>query len=287
MRHECMSRGAGVAALTALALALALPALAAEPGGSSAAGKSKAVTLEPIGTTGVKRVILAPKAAERLGIETVQVREDVVVRKQIVSGLVVPPVEKQAEPAVASGGLGTFGGYAKPASPQPVPTAAQPAADGKAWVLVTLSPGEWERVARKEPAKLLPLATRGQLAKDVSAVPSGMEPVEDVKRSMMNLYYVIPTGGHGLALHDRMRVELVLAGEATRQKVVPYGAVYYDARGAPWVYVSTKPLTFERQRVRVDRVVGDVAVLSEGPAVGTSVVSVGAALLFGAEIFGK
>ena len=98
---------------------------------------------------------------------------------------------------------------------------------------------------------------------------------------------MVPGKDHGLALHDRMRVELVLAGGITRQKVVPYGAVYYDAKGTPWVYVNTKPLTYERRPVRVERIVGDVAVLSEGPDVGTPVVSVGAALLFGAEIFGK
>ena len=114
-----------------------------------------------------------------------------------------------------------------------------------------------------------------------------MEPVEDVKRSMLNLYYVVPGVDHGLELHDRMRVELELEGDAARQKVVPYGAVYYDARGTAWVYVTPKPLAYERQRVRVERIVGDVAVLSEGPDVGITVVSVGAALLFGAEIFGK
>jgi hypothetical protein len=46
-------------------------------------------------------------------------------------------------------------------------------------------------------------------------------------------------------------------------------------------------LTFERQRIGVERVTGDLAVLSEGPPVGTSVVTVGAALLYGAEIFRK
>jgi hypothetical protein len=46
-------------------------------------------------------------------------------------------------------------------------------------------------------------------------------------------------------------------------------------------------LTFERQRIGIERIVGDLAVLSEGPPVGTPVVTVGAALLYGAEIFKK
>jgi hypothetical protein len=44
---------------------------------------------------------------------------------------------------------------------------------------------------------------------------------------------------------------------------------------------------FERTSVRVDRVSGDRVVLAEGPVVGTPVVTVGAALLYGTEIFGK
>ena len=64
---------------------------------------------------------------------------------------------------------------------------------------------------------------------------------------------------------------------------MPYSAVYYDAKGAPWVYVNTQPLTFERQRITVERVVGDMAVLSDGPPLGTPVVITGAPLLYGAE----
>jgi hypothetical protein len=37
----------------------------------------------------------------------------------------------------------------------------------------------------------------------------------------------------------------------------------------------------------VERVAGDLAVLSGGPPVGTPIVTVGAPLLFGTEIFGK
>jgi len=46
-------------------------------------------------------------------------------------------------------------------------------------------------------------------------------------------------------------------------------------------------LTYQRQRIGVERIVGDLAVLSEGPAVGTPIVTVGAAMLYGAEIFKK
>jgi len=50
--------------------------------------------------------------------------------------------------------------------------------------------------------------------------------------------------------------------------------------------VNSEPLVFER-RDRRRAHPGDLAVLSEGPSVGTQVVVVGAPLLYGAEIFAK
>lgn len=169
----------------------------------------------------------------------------------------------------------------------PVAAITTPPVPKEAWLLVTVSQAEWDRLAKDKPARVLPLATRGNLANEISAKPSGMQPQEDAKRSMLKLYYIVPGKDHGLEFNKRMRVELQLAGSDEMHKVVPYSAVYYDAKGAPWVYVNTQPLTYERQRVVVERVVGDVAVLSEGPAIRTPVVVTGAPLLYGTEVFGK
>jgi len=290
--------GVFVALIAVAALFLAPAAvLAAGPGGSGPAGKSPAVTLESIPGSTAKRVILTAKAAERLGIETGKVGEERVVRKQMVSGLVIPPMEKQPKTKPAGGVFGGFGRGAAASVPQPVaapvpappavaPRAISPSA-GDVWVLVTLSPAEWDRLAKDKPARLLPLDTRDKLKKEVLAQPSGNEPLEDMKRSMLSLYYVVRGKDHGLTVNNRVRVELQLSGSNEKQKVVPYGAVHYDAKGDAWVYVNTKPLVFERRRVRVERVVGDLAVLSDGPPVGTQVVTVGASLLHGAEIFRK
>jgi hypothetical protein len=78
------------------------------------------------------------------------------------------------------------------------------------------------------------------------------------------------------------------AGSLTVQSasptVVPYSAVLYDANGHTWVYTSPEPLIFVRSPVSVDYIEGDRAVLAEGPAAGTTVVAVGGAELFGAEL---
>jgi len=75
--------------------------------------------------------------------------------------------------------------------------------------------------------------------------------------------------------------ETTVAGK--RRKVVPYGAVLYDAEGKTSVFVSSAPNTYVREPITVDYIQGDSAVLTAGPAVGTAVVSVGAAELYGTE----
>lgn len=277
---------------------VALASTAAQAAGEAqAAVKSTALTLEAIPGAGVSRVILSPKAMERLGIQTGQVSEEAVARRQMVSGLVVPVGDKapDARPGGSFAGAGGFGGYGRPApaagaaAAAVAPPAAQPRKPvaGEVWVLVALSPGEYERLARDKPARLLPLATRESPWRELPAQPNGMEPVEDVKRTMLAVYYKVSGKDHGLAINDRLRVELPMSGSEDKQKAVPYGAVYYDAKGGAWVYVNTAPLAYERRKVAVERVIGDRALLSDGPGIGTPVVTVGAALLYGAEIFKK
>lgn len=71
--------------------------------------------------------------------------------------------------------------------------------------------------------------------------------------------------------------------DGTKQLAVPYSALIYDIKGGTWVYTNPEPRTFVRQRVEVDDIEGDVAFLEEGPPVGTVVVSVGVAELYGTE----
>ncbi|MDI3194926.1 hypothetical protein QK285_10835 [Pseudarthrobacter sp. AL20] len=63
----------------------------------------------------------------------------------------------------------------------------------------------------------------------------------------------------------------------------PYAALLYDAQGKTWVYTNPEPLLYERQAVTVTKVEAGAVTASVGPAVGTPVVTVAAAELFGAE----
>lgn len=73
-------------------------------------------------------------------------------------------------------------------------------------------------------------------------------------------------------------------GGPTTRKVIPYAAVIYDENGDTWTFTNPAARTFLRQQIDVDYVSGDKAVLRRGPAVGTKVVTVGAAELLGAEL---
>lgn len=64
------------------------------------------------------------------------------------------------------------------------------------------------------------------------------------------------------------------------RKVIPATAVVYDHSGNAWAYKSPDSLIFVRERISVDNIEGDLAVLADGPPVGTAVVAAGASQLF-------
>jgi hypothetical protein len=73
------------------------------------------------------------------------------------------------------------------------------------------------------------------------------------------------------------------SGAVAGRTVVPYSAVIYDASGASWAYENVEGLTFVRHPLTVESVVDGEAFLSDGPAIDASVVTVGAAELYGVE----
>ncbi len=81
----------------------------------------------------------------------------------------------------------------------------------------------------------------------------------------------------------RLGIATAAVVDSADGKVVPYSAVLYSATGETWVYTSPKALNFIRAEVVVTTIEGDKAFLSEGPAAGTAVATVGVTELFGAE----
>ncbi len=78
--------------------------------------------------------------------------------------------------------------------------------------------------------------------------------------------------------------QITSGGSTVMRKIVPYASVLYDTNNATWVYTSPEPLVFVRHEIAIDYIEGDRAVLSDGPAAGTAVVTSGASELFGTEL---
>ncbi|MGZ5329414.1 MAG: hypothetical protein ACXWFU_13745 [Actinomycetota bacterium] len=82
---------------------------------------------------------------------------------------------------------------------------------------------------------------------------------------------------------ERLGIETVPVESSGSKLVVPYDAVFIDAHGEFWVYTNPEPLAFVRAPIVIDRETSSQAILSDGPPVGTLVVTVGVPELYGSE----
>jgi hypothetical protein len=81
-----------------------------------------------------------------------------------------------------------------------------------------------------------------------------------------------------------LETSTVSADPKSKKLSVPYEAILYDSQGKTWVYTNPEPLVYVRGSVTVERIDGQIARLADGPAPGTTVVTLGAEELFGAEL---
>jgi len=131
------------------------------------------------------------------------------------------------------------------------------------------------------------LACGGNSASAMSKKEPPPAKVEKIEGTSLSRVIVTEKGAARLGLEltpvrDAQVARRGISGTEMR-RVVPFAAVLYDPKGDTWAYTSPAPLTFVRQRIVVDYVVGGLAVLSDGPPLGTGVVTVAAVELFGAE----
>jgi hypothetical protein len=87
----------------------------------------------------------------------------------------------------------------------------------------------------------------------------------------------------GVATQAVRVATVTVTGRRGPYKVIPYSAVIYDNNGSTWTYVETAVRTFMRERITVRVIRGGTAIMSQGPAAGATVVTVGAPELLGTE----
>lgn len=246
--------------------------LSACSSGQATPTKIEPAILEPIGEGDFSRVVLTEKAAQRLNIQITPLREEQIVRTLTVGGQVMVAASPSSAPGEASAPFDLSGVLLR----------------------VPVSEADLNRVDRSQPAHLLPLTgdadAPGMMAQpidlstlDDSEDSDSGEAQPDLDQEEGALYYLVDSDEPGLVQGQGVFVELTLSGDGAPRKVVPYAAVLYGVNGETWVYGNPEPLVFVRYPITIDYIVGDRAVLSEGPEAGTAVVTVGAAELFGTE----
>ncbi|MEZ4339332.1 MAG: efflux RND transporter periplasmic adaptor subunit [Sandaracinaceae bacterium] len=149
------------------------------------------------------------------------------------------------------------------------------------WVRVPVASGDVHRVDGGREASVVSLdpraATTPSAARAIVGPPTAAPIAGTVDR-----YYALEGSSSSFAPGERVLVSVPLEG-ASPARVVPLGAVVYDAGGSAWVYVVEAERAYRRTRVDVLRRAGDLAVIDRGPPTGATVVTVGAAEVFGAE----
>lgn len=149
------------------------------------------------------------------------------------------------------------------------------------WVRVPLYASDLPEIDARRGAQVQAMgAPAGAPGRRAELIPG--PPTADPLAAASDLYFRLTNSDGRFRPGERVAVTL-LRRDSVQARVVPWSAVVRDIDGGTWVYVRTAPHTYTRRRVSVAAVVGDRALLAEGPPPGTLVVGVGAMELFSTE----
>jgi multidrug efflux pump subunit AcrA (membrane-fusion protein) len=175
-------------------------------------------------------------------------------------------------------------------SPSQVLNASAPIVDivslNPVWVRVPIYAGDEARINMRAPAVIRALSDFAGSSNAVMARPilSGPQ-TSDPLATSIDLYYEVNNASGDFRPGQKLSVTIPYEGTQT-SLVVPYSAILYDIHGGTWVYENTAPHVYVRKRVGLQTVADGKAILQKGPAIGTKVVTAGAAELFGTEFGG-
>jgi hypothetical protein len=292
-----------------LPLITAALAASAWAGGASLAAEAvkpaRPAKVEPIQGSDLKRVVLTPKAAERLAIATAVVKEELVKRWLVAEGRVeaVP-----GDPALmlAPANIAETRVQVHILSDLRQRLDESNRVQERIRTIVSLKDDDddddddaskgngkaKDKATNPAPAIVIPIGSTRRSARlparpmevtatsdDANATVGSVTPAQD---------YEVSTADHGLRPGQRVHVRVPHPDSGKPQKVIPYSAVLYDPHGNSWTYTNPEPLVFVRHRIDVEYIEGDRAVLLQGPEIDAKVVTAGAAELFGVELkFGQ
>ena len=244
------------------------------------AGAAELAAVNEIDGSPLKKLVLSSMAAEHLGIETGTVRQEEV-RRWLIANSAVETIEETNEYALAVPGV--------------VAASTSPADELVISVPVKVLVGDSENSSGNL-IKRLSLARSQSDGDEIDKTAAVVFPTGSPYGKVWFKAKAMspgPTDGDGryFDVEDRESglrpgqpvIVRITEPDGHLQKVVPYSAIVYDLQGNSWVYVSPEPLVYVRHSVSVEQVEGDLAILTQGPAVGTRIVTVGAAGLLAIE----
>ena len=224
-----------------------------------------------------KRIVLDSNDVSRIGVQTVPVREEKVVWRVVVLG----KVEDEPTPNAAT----DAGDLAPTAATELAQNEATSINDVQIRVLLDKNPADdadddADQYDDEDDAEIV---APGDDDEDETPPLRAKRVLMQGAAAPNTLYFKVKSGTQGLQAGQSVAVRLAEPGSNTPKKVVPYSAILYDLTGDTWVYTNPEPSVFVRERVNIERIDKDLAVLTSGPAAGTQVVTIGAAELYGAE----
>jgi hypothetical protein len=259
-----------------------------------AAGAAELATLEDVDGSNLKGIVLSSMAAKRLGIETGTVREEKV-RRWLMVNSEVEAMEDGREYALTVPDMENTASINAPDDPVVSVRVRVPVRDteesaGKAMAGVSLAGGQDDGDEIDAMDEAANIGEEGIAAAIVFPTGGPYGKVWFKARAMSpgpgdgdGTYFAVDNNESGLRPGQRVIVRITQADSGSLQKIIPYSAVIYDVQGNTWVYVNPQPLVFVRHPVTVEQVDRNLAILTDGPALGARIATVGAAELMGIE----
>lgn len=107
-------------------------------------------------------------------------------------------------------------------------------------------------------------------------------PSANAASATTDIFYELSNRSGKLVPGQRVLVTVPI-GDPVDRLTVPASAIVYDIHGGAWVYEQIESHVFARRRVELERMAGSSAILRRGLQPGTTVVTSGAAELYGTE----
>jgi RND family efflux transporter MFP subunit len=150
------------------------------------------------------------------------------------------------------------------------------------WVRVPVYAGDLRSIDLTQPTLVADLGQHTPGAWRQVRRVSG-PPQADPSAATVDLHFELPSGGPFVVRPgERLSVRLPLRS-TERALTVPQSAVVYDIHGGTWVYERLAPQRYARRRVELAGPAGTDVIVSRGLSEGVTIVTVGAAELYGTE----